>query len=127
MTNYNRAAQVPELHQRRRLADSVIDDVLERMDYLCGQVNGLSDSQAKTLELVQKHISDSDAWRKRTDEAVAENTAVTEGVRDAVKAGRIVTAVVRWAGYIAAAGAALWTAVYMATHGGSPPGGGISP
>jgi len=58
-----------------------------------------------------------------------ENTTTTREVRDLLEIGRSGFKVlgwfgkaVKWFGGLAAAGGALWTAIYMATHGGKPPG-----
>lgn len=55
---------------------------------------------------------------------LAENTEITSSVRDAVTAGRVAGHVIKWAGYLAAAGTALYGAWWTLTHIGQPPAGG---
>jgi hypothetical protein len=72
----------------------------------------------------------SDARLKALELALADNTQVTMDVRDLLDAfkggfkvlGWLGTAT-KWLGAIAAAGMALYTALYMVTHGGNLPGG----
>jgi hypothetical protein len=58
----------------------------------------------------------------RLEQAVAENTELTRDVRDMLTAGRVMVKAAKVAGALAAAGSALWIAVYQITHGGHPPG-----
>lgn len=73
---------------------------------------------------------DRDKRIERIEVALKANTEVTEEVRDLLSAFRGGFRVLgwlgtgaKWIGAIAAAGMAIYTAVYAATHGGSLPGG----
>lgn len=53
--------------------------------------------------------------------AVAENTDLTRDIRDALVAGKMATKAVRWFGAMAAAGIAIYAAIYQLLHHGKPP------
>jgi len=60
---------------------------------------------------------------------LSKNSTTTTEVREILDTARAglhvlggIGTLVRWAGYLAAAGAALYTGWYMLTHGGKPPG-----
>lgn len=50
-----------------------------------------------------------------------ENTEITTQVRDLMTTGRMGTKLIKWAGGMAIAGAAIWSAVYAALHNGKLP------
>lgn len=67
---------------------------------------------------------------RRIEDDLARNTEITTEVRDlldvakgGLRALSSLGTVAWWCGRIAAAGVALWGALYAITHGGRPPGG----
>lgn len=66
-------------------------------------------------------LDDIKARVARLEVAVEENTALTRDVRDMLTAGRVMLKAAKIAGALAAAGSALWLALYQATHGGQMP------
>jgi hypothetical protein len=83
------------------------------------------------FEALLREQESAQKWREaqeerliKIDAALAENTSVTKTIQSAVTAGRVFTMVIRWVGVIAAAAGAIWGVIYMAMHGGQPPGGG---
>lgn len=78
------------------------------------------------INLLLEHRADTikrlEVGEKRMTNIEAEllmNTEITKQIRDAVTAGKVMSRVIRWAGGIAAAGAAVWAAVI--TVSGRPP------
>lgn len=49
------------------------------------------------------------------------NTEITTEIRDFKTTSRVVTRFAKWVGILAAAGVAIWSAVYAITHGGATP------
>jgi hypothetical protein len=62
------------------------------------------------------------------DQAIAKNTEITQAIHDILAAGRVglkvlggLGLIAKWIGMLAAAGVAIYSAFYAATHGGVPP------
>jgi hypothetical protein len=83
----------------------------------------------RRFEAIEDRLDRGSDRMKAIELELRDNTTVTKEVRELMAAARGGLRVlgwfgkaVKWAGGLAAAGGALWTAVYMATHGGKPPG-----
>lgn len=84
---------------------------------------------AVTLRDVRACMRQSDTRMGAMESELNVNSAVTTEVRDILNVAKVglrvlggVGTLVRWVGYLSAAGAAIYSAWYMATHGGRPPG-----
>ena len=84
---------------------------------------------AATMQEVRACLQRGDTRMGSLEAALTGNSAVTAEVRDILSVAKMglrvlggVGMLVRWCGYVAAAGAAIYSAWYMATHGGKPPG-----
>ena len=90
------------------------------------------DTASKVVEMLKQHIDSSAAWQQSQDLRTARmeegqremraeltrNTEVTEAIRDAYTAGRMMTRIVKWVGAIAIAIGSIWWAIKeIAGHG----------
>ena len=79
---------------------------------------------------IQSCLQRGDSRMGGLETELSKNSSTTAEVREILDTARAglkvlggIGTMVRWAGYLAAAGAALYTGWYMLTHGGKPPGG----
>jgi hypothetical protein len=72
---------------------------------------------------MQTMLAEMSGHLKAQREELADNTEITQSVRDAVTAGRVAGHLIKWAGVIAAAISAVYGAWWAVTHIGHPPGG----
>ena len=84
---------------------------------------------AVTMQEVRACLKQGDSRMASLETELSTNSDITTEVRDILSVAKVglrvlggVGVLVRWAGYLAAAGAAIYSAWYMATHGGKPPG-----
>jgi hypothetical protein len=84
----------------------------------------------RRFEEIQDRLDRGSDRMKALELELRANTATTNEVRELLVLGRSGFKVlgwfgkaVKWVGGIFAAGGAIWSAIYMATHGGKPPGG----
>lgn len=91
----------------------------DHMNHEGGQIDTL-------LDLLKEHIGKTEEWRKKSDQEMAENTAVTKDVKDGQNFVRIATAIVKWVGALALAIGTTWWAVRTVV-GGSDIGPGPGP
>lgn len=84
---------------------------------------------AVTMQEVKDCLQKGDNRMASLETELTTNSTVTAEVRDILSVAKVglrvlggVGVLVRWVGYLAAAGAAIYSAWYMATHGGKPPG-----
>lgn len=101
--------------------------LLQHDDLLARQVAELTVG----MHNIQRQLSAGDTRMSSMSAELVANTATTTEVRDllaALKGGMKVLEwlgkAARWAGGIALAVSAIYTVIYMATHGGNMPGGG---
>lgn len=86
---------------------------------------------AATMQEVHACLQRGDTRMGSLETELKGNSAVTAEVRDILSVAKVglrvlggVGMLVRWCGYVAAACAAIYSAWYIATHGGKPPGVG---
>ena len=86
------------------------------------------DSVPGQLDEIKRRLDEGDRRMGAIEFSVAENTVitrqvqtVTDEIRDAVTAGRVVTKVVKWVGALAIACSAIYAVIYQLTHGGRLP------
>lgn len=86
---------------------------------------------AVTMQDVKDCLQKGDRRMGSLETELRDNSAVTAEVRDILSVAKVglrvlggVGVLVRWAGYLAAAGASLYAAWHMIKHGGKPPGVG---
>jgi hypothetical protein len=84
----------------------------------------------RRFEAIEDRLDRGSERMKALELELQANTATTREVRELMELGRNGFKVLgwlggaaKWLGGLAAAGGAIWTAFYMATHGGKPPGG----
>ena len=84
---------------------------------------------AVALRDVQACMQRGDTRMGAMESELSVNSTVTAEVRDILSVAKVglrvlggVGTLVRWVGYLSAAGAAIYSAWYMVTHGGRPPG-----
>jgi len=80
-----------------------------------------ADTVPGELAAIRERLAAGDGRMSALEEAVAENTAITRQIRDAMVAGRVAGQVIRVMGWMAAAGTAIWGAVYALLHHGRMP------
>lgn len=88
------------------------------------------DNGSERMGRIEAELTQQTAQLQRLQQDMQRNTEATEEVRDLLAAAKgafralnAIGIVVRWIGSLAAAGVAIWGAVYAITHGGRPPGG----
>ena len=84
---------------------------------------------AITLRDVRSCMRQNDTRMGAMESEINASSAITTEVRDILSVAKVglrvlggVGTLVRWVGYLSAAGAAIYSAWYMVTHGGRPPG-----
>ena len=82
-----------------------------------------------SMQAVQGSMQRGDARLGSVEIELKANSATTAEVRDILQTGKAglkvlagLGSLLRWAGYLATAGAALYVGWHMITHGGKPPG-----
>ena len=85
-------------------------------------------SVAARLADIDQRLARGDTRMASIEADLAGNTAITREIRDLMDAARAglrmlggIGQVAKWAGMVATAAVAIYTAVYMLTHGGQPP------
>ena len=88
------------------------------------------DKGSERMERIEAELTQQTAQLQQLQQDMQRNTEATEEVRDLLAAAKGafraldgMGRVLAWAGRIAAAGVAIWGAIYAITHGGRPPGG----
>ena len=74
------------------------------------------------MSQMQTMLTEMSGHLKAQREELADNTEITQNVRDAVTAGRVAGHLIKWAGVIAATVSAIYGAWWAVTHIGQPPG-----
>jgi hypothetical protein len=84
----------------------------------------------RRFEAIEDRLDRGSDRMKAIELELRDNTATTKEVRELLELGRSglkalgwFGKAVKWIGGLFAAGGAIWSAIYMATHGGKPPGG----
>ena len=88
------------------------------------------DKGSERMKRIEAELTRQTAQLQQLQQDMQRNTEATEEVRDLLAAAKgafralnAIGIVVRWIGSLAAAGVAIWGAIYAITHGGRPPGG----
>lgn len=94
------------------------------------QIEGRLDRGSERMARIEAEIARHTQQLNQLQVSLAANTETTEEVRDLLGAAKGAFRALNglgiafgWLGRIAAAGVAIWGAIYAITHGGRPPGG----
>lgn len=118
----------PPDHEARDAADSTKIRVLEAghkvlTDQMAELVIGMQ-AVHQALQRGDSRMGDLEAELKANSDTTAEIRDILAAVKTGIKVLGGIGTMARWAGYLAGAGAAVYTAWHMLTHGGRPPGAG---
>lgn len=105
-----------------RIEDELKEAKAELNDHMVNEDNQIG----TILDTLKDYITKSEEWRKKSDQEMAQNTAVTKDVKDGQNFVRIATAIVKWVGAIALAIGTTWWTVRTIV-GGSDIGPGPGP
>lgn len=105
-----------------RIEDELKETKAELNDHMVNEDNQIG----TILDTLKDYIGKSEAWRAKSDQEMAQNTAVTKDVKDGQNFVRIATAIVKWVGALALAIGTTWWAVRTIV-GGSDIGPGPGP
>ena len=94
------------------------------------EIEGRLDRGSERMARIEAELSRQTEQLNQLQADLKRNTAATEEVRDLLDAAKGAFRALNglgiafgWLGRVAAAGVAIWGAVYAITHGGRPPGG----
>lgn len=97
------------------------DDNRDAQLRMLGTITDTLTTQTAELVVVQRELAkrstESEDRMRRIEKKIDDNTAITEGVRDVLTAGRVATQVIKWLGIVGGAVAGIWAAV-LALKGG---------
>jgi len=82
-----------------RIEDELKEAKAELNDHMVNEDNQIG----TILDRLKDYITKSEEWRKKSDQEMAQNTAVTKDVKDGQNFVRIATAIVKWVGALALA------------------------
>jgi septal ring factor EnvC (AmiA/AmiB activator) len=124
--------QIDALLCHARTVTQQISDVMHRQQKIDAQISNadsrLADLQAafkaharendERADRIEHRVSALDSGQATIIKELAGNTETTNQIKAILTTGRHVSSTVRWVGYMAAAGVAIWTLVSFATGGG---------
>lgn len=105
-----------------RIEDELKEAKAELNDHMVNEDNQIG----TILDTLKDYIGKSEAWRAKSDAEMAQNTAVTQDVKNGQNFVRIATAIVKWVGGLALAIGTTWWTVRTIV-GGSDIGPGPGP
>lgn len=123
------SARSEAAEQQRRNDERMgrIEDELKETKSDLNEHMKAEDNQIGTiLDTLKGYIDKSEAWRAKSDAEMAQNTAVTQDVKNGQNFVRIATAIVKWVGGLALAIGTTWWTVRTIV-GGSDIGPGPGP
>jgi hypothetical protein len=104
----------------RRMVDRH-EDKLAALSTVPGALNEINNRLAETDRRLLAMHAENDRRLVAMDERLRTNTEVTQQIRDAQVAGRILGKLLTWVGTVAAALGGLYALVYQFTHNGRLP------
>lgn len=99
-----------------RRAHSELRRLVDQHEYRLSNL----DTVPGALQAIERRMSDTEHKLTAMDQRLADNTAITQQIRDAQIAGKVLGKLLGWISAIGAAGAAVWGALYQITHWRSP-------